>query len=108
MEEKGVDKISSNVRRAFAAEFPTKSQKQDRLGRDVAFFIDAVSEAGLIPEERQAWRQRGQFSVANVGLSDIRDAPKLNPVSDTHSPSFNQSLEPIPHCPQSVLNPRAP
>ncbi|MBI3757019.1 MAG: hypothetical protein HY267_03485 [Deltaproteobacteria bacterium] len=106
LEEKGATRTPSNMRRAFAAKFPTANQKQDRLGRDVAFFIDAVSESGLTQEERQAWRQRGQLSAANVGLSDEREAPALNPVSDANGPSFGESLEPAPPCPQSVLNPR--
>lgn len=100
--------MPSNVRRAFAAKFPTTNQTKDRLGRDVAFFIDAVSEAGLTQEERQAWTQRGQLSAANVGLSDERDAPALTPGSDINGPNFSGSLEPTPACPQSVLNPRKP
>jgi hypothetical protein len=108
LEEKRVTRTLSNVRRAFAAKFPTASQKKDRLGRDVAFFIDAVSEAGLTQEERQAWIDRGQLSAANVGLSDEREAPALNPGPATNGPSFSESLEPAPPCPQSVLNPRTP
>jgi hypothetical protein len=108
LEEKGVTRTPSNVRRAFAATFPTANQRQDRLGRDVAFFIDAVSESGLTQEERQAWIHRGQLSAANVGFSDEREAPALNPGADTNGPSFGESLEPAPLCPQSVLNPRTP
>jgi hypothetical protein len=108
LEEKRVPRRPSNVRRAFAAKFPTENQKEDRLGRDVAFFIDAVSEAGLTQEEQQAWRDRGQLSAANVGLSDERGAPALNPGPATNGPSFSESLEPAPPCPQSVLNPRKP
>ena len=108
LEEQGAARTPSNVRRAFAAKFPTANQRQDRLGRDVAFFIDAVSESGLTQQERQAWRQRGQLSAANVGLSDDRPAPALNQGANTSGPSFNKSLEPPPPCPQSVLNPRTP
>jgi hypothetical protein len=108
LEAKGVTRIPSNVRRAFAAQFPTANQTQDRLGRDVAFFIDAVKESGLTAEERRAWRQRGQLSAENVGLSDERKAPTLNPPSDTNGPKFDQSLDPAPSCPASVLNPRRP
>jgi hypothetical protein len=106
--EKGLPRTPANVRRAFAAKFPTPSQRQDRLGRDVAFFIDAVGESGLTPEERQAWKQRGQLTAANVGLSDGRAAPALNPGSDPNGPSFDKVLNPSPSCPASVLNPSPP
>jgi hypothetical protein len=108
LNQKHVTKTSSNVRRAIAARFPTATQTKDRLGRDVAFFIDAVSEAGLTPAEREAWVSRGQLSAANVGLSDQRGAPALNPGVPVNGPGFNQSLDPAPRCPQSVLNPRPP
>ena len=108
LEEKHVSRTPSNVRRAIAAKFPTASQTKDRLGRDVAFFIDAVSEPKLTPEERQAWINRGQLSTANVGLSDETEAPALNPGQPTTGPSFSGSLEPTPNCPASVLNPRTP
>jgi len=108
LKEKSVTRTPSNVRRAVAAKFPTANQRQDRLGRDVAFFIDAVSESALTQEERQAWTKRGQLSAANVGLSDERAAPVLNPVTDAKGPGFGESLDPAPACPQSVLNPRAP
>jgi len=99
---------SSNVRRAFAAQFPTARQEEDRLGRDVAFFIDAVSEPGLTRNEWIAWKNRGQLSAANVGLSDERAAPDLNPGADINGPNFGQSIEPVPRCPQSVLKPQKP
>ena len=108
LEEKHVTRTPNNVRRAIAAKFPTASQTKDRLGRDVAFFIDVVGETGLTHEERQAWMNRGQLSVANAGLSDEREAPALNPGSPATGPSFNESLLPVPPCPQSVLNPRKP
>jgi hypothetical protein len=108
LEERQVTRTPNNVRRAIAAKFPTAHQTKDRLGRDVTFFIDAVGEAELTQEERQAWIHRGQLSAANVGLSDEREAPALNPGLSTTGPSFNESLDPAPPCPQSVLNPRNP
>jgi len=108
LEEKRVTRTPGNVRRAIAARFPTASQTKDRLGRDVAFFIDAVSEAELTQEERQAWRDRGQLSAANVGLSDERAAPALDSGPPVTGASFSESLEPAPACPSSVLNPRRP
>ena len=108
LEEKHVTRTPNNVRRAIAAKFPTASQTKDRLGRDVAFFIDAVEETGLTHEERQAWMNRGQLSAANAGLSDEREAPALNAGSPATGPSFNESLVPVPPCPQSVLNPLKP
>ena len=106
--DKGFQQTPGNVRRAFAANFPTSNQTQDRLGRDVAFFIDAVGESGLTQEERQAWKQRGQLTAANVGLSDGKAAPALNPGSDPNGPGFDKVLNPAPSCPSSVLNPSPP
>ena len=108
LEEKRITQTPGNVRRAIAARFPTASQTKDRLGRDVAFFIDAVGEAQLTQAERQAWRSRGQLSAENVGLSDERGGPDLNAGPPVTGPSFSESLEPSPDCPQSVLNPRRP
>jgi len=108
LEEQHVTRSPGNVRRAIAARFPTANQAKDRLGRDVAFFIDAVSEPKLTQEERQAWKNRGQLSAANVGLSDEREAPALNPGPPATGPSFSESLEPAPQCPPSVLDPRKP
>lgn len=108
LKEKGATRIPSNLRRAFSATFPTANQTQDRLGRDVAFFIDAIGEQGLTAEEREAWRKRGQLSAANVGLSDERKAPTLNPPTDSNGPKFDETLEPPAPCPASVLSPRRP
>jgi hypothetical protein len=95
-----------NARRAFAAVFPTRNQTQDRLGRDVAFFIDAFTETGLTTDELAAWRRRGQLSAANVGLADERAAPPLNIANDTAAPVFNTTLS--SPCPAPVLNPNRP
>ena len=97
----------ANTRRAFASSFPTSNQTADRLGRDVAFFLDAVTEAGLTPAERAAWQNRNRLSAANVGLSDERPAPALSVTTDNERPNFNGTYT-ATQCSASVLNPQRP
>ena len=100
----------ANVRRAIAATFPTPHQKFDRLGRDVAFIVDAVSEARLTMAERSAWQNRGALSAGSVGFSDERPAPFLSVISEPSGPRFDGAATPAAatSCPAAVLNPQRP
>ena len=99
---------SAQVRRAFAASFPTANQTQDRLGRDVAFFIDNFGEAGLNEAELAAWQKRGKVKASDVGLFDYLPAPALVNIVETTRPAFTETLNPAPLCPPSVLLPQKP
>jgi hypothetical protein len=45
-------------------------QQQDRLGRNVVYYVDGVGEAGLSDDERSAWRARTGRRASDCGLSD--------------------------------------
>jgi hypothetical protein len=100
----------ANLRRAIATTFPTPYQKFDRLGRDMAFIVDAVSEARLTAAERSAWQNRGALSAGSVGFSDERPAPPLSTISESSGPRFDgvATQAAATSCPVAVLNPQRP
>ncbi len=58
------------VRRAIALAVRPARQRADRLGRDVAFYVDGLGVPNLTPEELSAWALRGRRQASDVGLSD--------------------------------------
>lgn len=98
----------ANVRRAIAQVFQASNQTEDRLGRDVAYFIDATTVAGLTPRELAAWNTRGRLRASDVGLSDERSAPALVIAPTIKPPLFREDLTPMSSCPPSVMNPHEP
>ncbi|NUL19537.1 hypothetical protein HUN27_22030 [Agrobacterium tumefaciens] len=66
------------VRRAIALNIRPSNQRADRLGRDVAFYIDG-GEAYLTQEERAAWQHRGRLRASDVGLADERNYATFTP-----------------------------
>ncbi|UXU85620.1 hypothetical protein [Burkholderia sp. S-53] len=104
----GLPLTPPNVRRAFSQLFPTSNVDDDRLGRDVAFFVDAISEAGLTKKETRAWNKKWRMRASDVGLSDARPAPTLSIAPTIDSPGFAEALSPLPPCPASLLHPVHP
>jgi len=51
-------------------------QKDDRLGRNVVYYVDGIGVNNLSQKEREVWRQRTGRKASNCGLSDDR---KYNP-----------------------------
>lgn len=98
------------VRRAIALAVRPANQRQDRLGRDVAFYIDGGASA-LSSDELTAWRGRGQYRASDVGLSDARAAGdfQAGPVVDSSiaSPATLTQAE-REACPAAVLDTRPP
>ena len=86
------------------------NQREDRLGRDIAFYADAIGEANLSAEEGSAWRNRGKRDAVNIGLSDQRTMPDYSPApSIPHPmPTGVLSAEEASICPEAVLNPERP
>jgi len=76
------------VRQAIALNVRPGAQRADRLGRDVAFYIDGAGNA-LGQEERDAWAARGRLRAPDVGLSDARSFGSFTPgpAINTASPS---------------------
>lgn len=66
------------VRQAIALNVRPGSQRADRLGRDVAFYIDGAGTA-LGSEELSAWRARGKLRASDAGLADTRNQPNFTP-----------------------------
>ncbi|WP_217591169.1 hypothetical protein [Burkholderia sp. GbtcB21] len=108
LSSKGLPHTPPNVRRAFSQLFPTSNVNDDRLGRDVAFFVDAISESGLTKKEARAWNRKWRLRASDVGLSDARPAPSLSTVPSIDSPGFSEILHPLPSCPESVMHPVRP
>ncbi|QND44653.1 hypothetical protein HB780_02385 (plasmid) [Rhizobium lusitanum] len=98
------------IRQAIALTVRPGSQRRDRLGRDVAFYVDE-GEHRLNAEELDAWRARGRVWASSAGLSDDRMMPSFMPEptieTDLSQPSSLTSAE-RRACPQAVLDTRKP
>ena len=90
--------------------FRPSNQRKDRLGRDIAFYIDAIGEDALSEEERAAWRARGARNAAAIGLSDERAAPAFTPAPAIANamPTGDITQAEQTLCPAAVLNPQRP
>jgi hypothetical protein len=98
------------IRRAIALNVRPGTQGEDRLGRDVAFYVDGAGDT-LSEEEFRAWRSRGPLHATDVGLSDDRAFSSFEPGSAIQ----NNIQDPVPlneseraACPQAVLDTRFP
>jgi hypothetical protein len=84
-----------------------QSLQEDRLGRDVVFYIDNL-EASLTPEERAAWKGRNRLRARDVGLTDSLVVPEFRavPLGTTPPPRGTESLSAVERnkCPPAVLN----
>lgn len=47
-------------------------RRQDRLGRNVVYYIDGIPATLLSPQEREAWTKRSRLKASFVGLNDER------------------------------------
>jgi hypothetical protein len=99
------------IRRAIALQVrPTGSQREDRLGRDVAFYIDGAGGT-LSNEELKAWQTRGPLRASDVGLSDQRNAPSFEPgppIQNSVPTPIELSQAEKAACPEAVLDTRPP
>jgi hypothetical protein len=98
------------IRQAIALKIRPSNQRADRLGRDVAFYIDN-GEAQLSQEERSAWQHRGRLRASDVGLDDGHSYSTFTP-----EPSIDTSIQQpatlsnaeLQACPSAVLDTRFP
>ncbi|PVH27339.1 hypothetical protein [Pararhodobacter oceanensis] len=100
----------AEIRRQISRDIRPRNREQrlQRLGRDVAFYYDAL-QAELNTYERRAWRNRGRRRAAAIGLSDDRPAPEIAFVPNliwTPDGSAPLTAEERDICPEVVLNPR--
>ena len=98
------------IRRHVALNVRPPNQRKDRLGRDIAYYIDAVDAPALSQEEQEAWRARGSRNAASVGLSDDRPAPAFAAGAAIAHPMPDGGLleDEALACPETVLNPQRP
>jgi hypothetical protein len=61
---------SAERRRLISRTMVPGTQKKDRLGRNVVFYVDDVGEEGLTSDERSAWEQRTGRRASDCGLTD--------------------------------------
>ena len=59
-------------RQAISRVLVPRSQRKDRMGRNVVYFIDGIGIGGLSDEEKEAWRVRSGRKASQCGLSDER------------------------------------
>lgn len=110
LDGEGRDHSPSNIRRAIALTYPADAaHARDRLGRDVAFYIDATGLEGLSPKERDAWTwKRRSYRASDVGLRDTVMSPPPQITDSAPSPPFNRHLVPMPTCPAAIMEPKEP
>jgi hypothetical protein len=98
------------IRQAIALHVRPSAQRADRLGRDVAFYIDGAGTT-LGSEERTAWQNRGRLRASDAGFSDTRPFATFTakPAIDTGiaNPATLTAAE-IAACPRAVLDTRRP
>lgn len=99
------------IRQVIALRVRPSSQREDRLGRDVAFYVDGLGAPGLNREEASAWRARGRRRASDVGLTDSRpsDLVKPEPAIDT-AVKDPVDLTPgeLAACPDAVIHTQRP
>ncbi|SDD04836.1 hypothetical protein [Belnapia rosea] len=98
------------IRQAIALNVRPGSQRADRLGRDVAFYIDGAGDR-LSQEELSAWQQRGRLRASDAGLADTRPFTDFSagPALETGiAQPENLTDAERRACPQAVLDTRRP
>lgn len=81
--------------------------QRDRLGRDTAFFVEAIGVNNLSELEMDAWGARGRRNVIHIGMSDARTMPDFvpNPALSHPAPTGTITEAERALCPAVVLNP---
>jgi hypothetical protein len=105
--------VNAAARRCLARLQPHETQAEDRLARDVAYYLDAYPDGALSEKEIKTWANYVPLSATNTfGLSEERPAQIEDsaPLSDlgTDLPQANSSnLAPVDltYCPSAVLSP---
>jgi hypothetical protein len=98
------------IRQAIALKVRPGNQRKDRLGRDVAFYIDQ-GEHSLSAEELDAWQSRGRVWASSAGLSDDRMMPEFKPEPEIDTNIVQPgslTADEQRACPQAVLDTSQP
>lgn len=103
---------SAVARRCLARLHPHPTMPQDRLARDVAFYIDAFPDGALTAKELRTWNHHIPVrAVRTFGLSDDKHidvaAASKSELSDIAAPRFDSDVltEPERKCPLRIRQP---
>ena len=100
--------LPAEVRQHISNKVIPSNRKQDRMGRDVAYYVHNIPASQLSEKERTAWIKRGSRNAVDVGLSDSRFMPNYRPTSAIEFENPNGELAADETCPVAVLNPKSP
>src|SRR5208282_2019683 len=70
--ERGSPLTPADRRQVISLNLVPNQQKEDRLGRNVVYYIDGVKADHLSQTELDAWKQRSGRRASGCGLSDER------------------------------------
>ncbi len=111
MDALGDGRSPAQLRRWIALNARPSHQVEDRLGRDVVFYIDAL-ETSLTPEELAAWKHRNPIRASEAGLDDRRPFGDYHatPLATGAPPRGTEQLTSAERavCPAAVLHPLPP
>jgi hypothetical protein len=98
------------IRQYVALNVRPPNQRSDRLGRDVAFYVEGVGQSALNTDETAAWANRGRRNAVDLGLSDTRLVPAFTagPAISHPMPTGTLTDAETALCPDAVLNPSSP
>jgi hypothetical protein len=105
--------VNGAARRCLARLQPHETQPEYRLGRDVAYYLEAYRDGALSENEIQAWASYVPLSAIHTfGLSDEKPADREEPASlSTLGPDLpladrsDLALIDLSHCPATVISP---
>jgi hypothetical protein len=98
------------IRQYVALNVRPPNQRTDRLGRDIAFYVEGIGQPGLSAEETAAWASRGRRNAVDIGLGDARNVPVFTagPAISHPMPTGTLTDAEKALCPAAVLNPSSP
>ena len=96
---------AAQIRRHIALQVIPPNQRKDRMGRDVAFYIDGIGFENIEAIEQNNWRERGKIKAGNVGLGDKKLMPAYIPGEHIKFPMPDGQTNSNETCPAEVLNP---
>jgi hypothetical protein len=96
------------IRRHVSNTVVPSNRKEDRLGRDVAYYIGAIAYEDLSAKEQNAWNKRGKRDAVDAGLSDERMISEYEPSASIKFQPVTGQLNSDETCPTEVLNPHRP
>ncbi len=111
-EQRAAKTKNAAARRCLSLQHPHSTQPVDRLGRDVAYYLDGFAGHGLTKRELDTWGRHIPVAASrNFGLSDRRPHPLerillLSDAKNDPPPQDSSLLSEVERtCPRSILSP---